>query len=248
MFGIINVVSVFLGKISKSIIGGQYNYKVKQKAKNKMHDTYIDYDGKIRSVKTNKIVYRERLYNGDYVLKDDKLNIIRNYTKEKLNNRYNNYINDNVIITVKLNDIGYVNNSCSGYRLLDLKTNNIYVERKINNIDNKSKNYLDLKLDFKYNMIFYMDINTGLFIRPSDYELNMNNAYKHINSNYISDEKYKIVIEKFNLLQKEKDRDIHDKNGFIESLYYINSCDNGKPVEPNCFNYYVQNAKAIRGI
>ena len=83
VFGIINVASVFFGKISKSIIGGQYNYKVKQKAKNKMNDTYIDYDGKIRSVKTNKIVYRERLYNGDYVLKDDKLNIIRNYTKEK---------------------------------------------------------------------------------------------------------------------------------------------------------------------
>lgn len=205
LFGLFYTMFVGGTKCALGVKTNAENEKKRKEAISKGTETYVDNKGCLRLVSNNKKVMKTYVYNKfsggeykDYVLKYVDSNIIvRNYSREKrrFSEEKKYAIAKEFGKTVyRLGDDrdSYIKTNLPGYRYKDLNTGDIYVIRQLNGV------------------LFYMDINTGLFIRETDGEIEKRNderAYHH------DKKEYEMLRQKMNKSQQE----YFDKNGKINS-------------------------------
>lgn len=157
-------------------------------------EVYIGTDGVGRNVKDGrKTMYCHQYLNGynnkpDYVLKYVGTNeIIRNFSQEDREKTERESLQEANIngytvhrIEEKFND--HFHDECRGVRYKDIKTGAVYVLRRVN-----GKN-------------FYMDINTGLLVRPTDKQLAFEKQLE-LDGRFDLKHDLEEILEKFNSAQ-----------------------------------------------
>ena len=195
LFGLFYTVFALGVKGTKSIKAANINKKRRNESITSNKQTYIDSDGCERLTYNNQKVLQTYIYTKtpyceykDYVLKQvDSNNIIKNYSAEKRNQEENERYNDAIKNGKTVYRLGtlrdnYYHSRINGYRYKDINTNAIYVIRSLNGVK------------------FYMDIDTGQFIRETDGEVIRNKtegAYHH------DEKEYEILRQKINTQQKK---------------------------------------------
>lgn len=177
--GVLGGVMVVLGLTSLVVEGikeSVSNSEKKSIAINDGRDWYIDKKGIVRYIKNDKPVIRTTIkINGEdhFVMKyagkyEGNNVIIRDYTLEKnaetKQRSYDLAIECGMsVYAIDNNDHSHKTNEIPGRRFKDIKTGKLYVERQYGTI------------------YFYVDINTGEVIRPSDYSILIMKWYKKYN-------------------------------------------------------------------
>lgn len=152
----------------------------KQKTYNPERGTYYDSKCVERLYSDDSIVYRRRNVYGEMEIEYQN-GVKRNLAQEKYNAQpgtvtrlagYKCYNKDHFFITA------------IGHRYEDRATQKVYV---IRNLKYNNKQFL-----------FYMDVETGLLIRPTDGQLEIEKEAKKQNKEYFTNDYFKKMIEYFN--------------------------------------------------
>lgn len=153
MFGLIYSLAVGLGLVGHTIKENAENdYR---RVNNVSPDgvTYTDAKGRTRIVENNEIAVYGTVKGGDFCIIDGKGRIYKNFTqekKDKIRDRYYKKAIENNLSTYCLGDDEHRFEDKKGKRFKDMKTERIYLIRRIN---------------FK---CYYVDFETGEIVRKTD--------------------------------------------------------------------------------
>lgn len=185
-----------LGNLFSSGYTSIKDYKRNEENKKKYYspetNTYIDCKGISRDIKTNEPMRSWINHNGEVVVIDKNGREVRNLTNERFEKQYIEGKNKGLKAVPygldKHDDI--IREKVCGQRYKDTTSGKLYVVRLL---DGHS---------------YYMDIETGYLVSPSDYELRSQYWEKEYNSIFYKDEKYfeDYIIEFNNNQDKIKEK------------------------------------------
>ena len=193
----VGIIGIFIDIVCY-IIGSGKNKReeryFKQKTYNPQKGTYLDSKCRERLYSDDSFVFTRRNRFGETEIEYQN-GVVRNLAQEKYNKApgsvtqlagYDPY-NKNHYFTTAI-----------GYRYKDRKTGQVYVVRNM-----------------KYNhdsFLFYLDVQTGKLVRPTDSQLRMENEAKRQNKEYYNEEYFKRVIDYFNNNIKNLSVDLFYRN------------------------------------
>lgn len=199
MFGLFYLGTSIISHIGYKIKEASYNHNSKRNY-NRKYGTYYTYTGAEKDINTDEQVFFYTEPNGDKVSKtyDYKLHdfrVVRNYSEEERQKKEEQMRNDpnNKERLIQLGwDYHRTDKTKLGLWYKDIYTGEIYAKRRIHYYH---------KLDGKYWEPFCSNGHTVL--------VNLKNPYIIASlGNEESDQKYKIFIDKFNLLDEEVRKEV----------------------------------------
>lgn len=168
-------------------IGVKHEYKINnqecmKRTYNKNRGTYIDYYGCERKL-DGEPCFTSRTIYGDIIQQNKYGDIIRNFDEEKRLSKIDGSVIE--LTGYSVSDSGRRRYEADGCRYKDKKNGKIYCVRSV-------------QYDkYKY-ALFYMDVNDGKLIRPSDTQLKIDKELMENGKSYLTNEEYRKIIEKEN--------------------------------------------------
>lgn len=233
MFGILFFVFIAICGGLYAIQNGINDVKIYKDTKDEFNGYYIDSLGRKREIGTGNLIYILSDDYGDDIMYTPKGKFMKNITeikRHKFIETIQNFESDSTAYWCDLRE--YHENewaNISGHRYRDKETNKLYVVRKfeVDGLKYKERNYVSGMMETivtKSSLSFYMDIDNGHLVRPTDCCFDLEKRYEH-EKNYMENNKQGIqaFIDDFN---SKQDIDMQNKgaDGFEDHFYFNSNC------------------------